>query len=143
MMVFSTFGPNSRTTEGMVGSWFTSVVLLGLAGLYHRTSPERLDQWAGYALIALIGAALCCAMNYVTQDPSAGGQAFLAFPVLWGGVNLRRAAVAVVTAGAVVGDATVLFHLEPVGDAISDLSFVGAVLTLMAVMLVRSGETQD
>ena len=143
LLVFSTFGPNAATRLSVVGSWVTAVLLMGLAGVYRRTTPERLDRLGGYALIALIGAALCCGMNYVTRDPSAGAQAFLAFPVLWAGVNLRRHAVAVVTAGAVAGDAVVLFHLEPVGNAVSDLSFFGAVLTVTAAMLVRSGETQD
>ena len=36
-----------------------------------------------------------------------------------------------------------LFHLEPIGNAVTDLSFFGAVLAVMAVMLTRSGETQD
>jgi diguanylate cyclase (GGDEF)-like protein len=143
MAAFSTFGPNSATTSGMVGSWLTALVLLGLAGVYRRARPVRLDRLGGYALIALIGVVLCCGMNFVTQDPSAGAQAFLAFPVLWAGVNLRRAAVAVVTIVAVCGDGVVLFHLEPAGNAVSDLSFFGAVLVVMAVMLVRSGETQD
>jgi diguanylate cyclase (GGDEF)-like protein len=143
MVIFSTFGPNSATTRGMVGSWISSALLWGLAGLFHRTPPERLDRRGGYALISLVGVALCCAMNYVTQDFSAGAQAFLAFPVLWAGVNLRRGAVTVVTVVAIAGDAIVLFQLEPVGDAVSDLSFFGAVLAVMAVMLVRSGETQE
>jgi diguanylate cyclase (GGDEF)-like protein len=143
MAVFSTFGPNSETTSGRVGSWLTALVLLVLAGGYRRARPERVDRLGGYALIALIGVVLCCAMNYVTRDPSAGAQGFLAFPVLWAGVNLRRTAVAVVTVVAVGGDGGVLFHLEPVGNAVSDLSFFGAVLIVMAGMLVRSGETQD
>jgi diguanylate cyclase (GGDEF)-like protein len=79
----------------------------------------------------------------VTSDPSAGAQAFLAFPVLWAGVHLRRGAVTLVTALAVGGDGIVLFHLEPVSNAVTDLSFFGAVLAVMAVMLVRAGETQD
>jgi diguanylate cyclase (GGDEF)-like protein len=82
-------------------------------------------------------------MNDITSDPSAGAQAFLAFPVLWAGVNLRRGAVAVVTLIAIAGDGAVLFRLEPVGNAVTDLSFFGAVLAVMAVMLVRSGETQE
>jgi diguanylate cyclase (GGDEF)-like protein len=143
MLVFSLFGPNAVSTAGIIASWATAVVLVGLAVAYRVTPPERIDQRGGYVLIALLGAALCCGMNWITEDPSAGGQAFLAFPVLWAGVHLRKAAVRVVTVGALAGDAVVLFHLEPVGNAISDLSFFGAVLAVMAVMLTRSGETQD
>jgi diguanylate cyclase (GGDEF)-like protein len=142
MLGFSTFGPNAVSTEGVIGSWITAALLAGLSAAYHWGDPVRLDRWGGYLLVALIGVALCCGMNYVTSDPSAGAQAFLAFPVLWAGVNLRRGAVAVVTVVAVAGDAVVLFHLEPFGNAVSDLSFFGTVLAVMASMLVRSGETQ-
>ncbi|MFQ1003193.1 GGDEF domain-containing protein [Modestobacter sp. SSW1-42] len=143
MLVFSLFGPNATTTAGIVASWVTAVLLTGLAVTYRFATPEEIDRRGGYLLIALIGVVLCCGMNWITSDPSAGGQAFLAFPVLWAGVHLRRAAVRVVTVAALVGDAVVLFHLEPVGHAVSDLSFFGAVLIVMAQMLVRSGETQD
>ncbi|NEK96409.1 GGDEF domain-containing protein [Modestobacter muralis] len=143
MLVFSLFGPNAVSTAGIIASWLTAAVLVGLALTYHLTSPERIDRRGGYVFIALIGVVLCCGMNWITNDPSAGGQAFLAFPVLWAGVHLRRAAVQVVTVAALAGDAVVLFHLEPVGYAVSDLSFFGAVLAVMALMLTRSGETQD
>ncbi len=143
MLVFSLFGPNAATPAGVVASWVTAAVLVGLALLYRAAPPELIDARGGYVLIAVIGTALCCAMNWITQDPSAGGQAFLAFPVLWAGVNLRRGAVALVTVVAVAGDAVVLFRLQPVGNAVSDLSFFGAVLVVMAIMLVRAGETTD
>jgi diguanylate cyclase (GGDEF)-like protein len=143
MLVFSLFGPNAVTPTGMTASWVSAVLLTVLAGVYRWTAPERLDRRGGYVLIALVGVLLCCGMNYITSDPSAGAQAFLAFPVLWAGVHLRRSAVALVTVVAIAGDAVVLFHLEAWANAVSDLSFFGAVLAVMAVMLVRSGETQD
>jgi diguanylate cyclase (GGDEF)-like protein len=142
MLVFSLFGPNAVTTTGVVASWLSSVVLACLAVVYYLAQPARIDRHGGYVLIALLGVVLCCGMNWITEDPSAGAQAFLAFPVLWAGVNLRRSAVGLVAVTAIAGDAVVLFHLEPVGNAVSDLSFFGAVLAVMAVMLVRSGETQ-
>jgi len=143
MLVFSLFGPNAVTTTGMVASWVSAVLLAGIAVAYSVAAPERIDARGGYVFIALVGVVLCCGMNWITNDASAGAQAFLAFPVLWAGVNLRRSAVALVTVAAIAGDAVVLFHLEPVGHAVSDLSFFGAVLAVMAVMLVRSAETQD
>jgi diguanylate cyclase (GGDEF)-like protein len=143
LMVFSLFGPNAVSTVGTVASWLSSAFLVVLAGVYHVSTPEQIDRRGGYLLVALIGVLLCCGMNWITLDPSAGAQAFLAFPVLWAGVNLRRSAVEVVTLFAIGGDAVVLFHLEPVGNAVSDLSFFGAVLAVMAIMLVRSGETQE
>jgi diguanylate cyclase (GGDEF)-like protein len=142
LVVFSLFGPNAASTAGMVSSWVTSVLLALLAVVYRTTPAERLDRGGGYLLIALLGVVLCCGMNWITQDPSAGAQAFLAFPVLWAGVNLHRDAVALVTTVALGLDAAVLFRLEPAGDAVSDLSFFGAVLVAMAAMLVRAGDQQ-
>ena len=143
MLVFSFFGPNTVRAEGVVGSWLTAAVLVCLAVSFRVADPARIDRLGGFVFTALVGVALCCGMNWLTRDPSAGAQAFLAFPVLWAGVALHRSAVALVALAAITGDAVVLFHLEPVGNAVSDLSFFGAVLVLMAIMLVRSGETQD
>src|SRR3954454_2602010 len=143
MVVFSLFGPNAESTLGMVSSWATSVLLALLAVVYRTTPADRLDRRGGYLLIAVLGVVLCCGMNWITRDPSAGAQAFLAFPVLWAGVNLHRHAVAVVTAVALGLDGVVLFRLEPAGDAVSDLSFFGAVMVAMAAMLVRAGDRQE
>jgi diguanylate cyclase (GGDEF)-like protein len=143
LLVFSFFGPNAVSSTGITASWVSAVVLVALAVAFQLTPPERIDRRGGYVLIAVIGVLICCGMNFLTSDPSAGAQAFLAFPVLWAGVNLRRDAVTVVTVVAISGDALVLFHLEPFGHALTDLSFFGAVLAVMALMLVRSGETQE
>jgi len=143
LLVFSLFGPNAVTTAGVIASWATAALLTVLAVVYRLADPAQIDARGGYVVVTLLGVVLCCGMNWITNDPSAGAQAFLAFPVLWAGVNLRRTSVGVVTAAAIAGDALVLFHLEPVGHAVSDLSFFGSVLAVMAIMLVRSGETQD
>jgi diguanylate cyclase (GGDEF)-like protein len=143
LLVFSLFGPNAETRTSTIASWVSAVLLVALAAVYHLSTPAMIDRRGGYVVIAVIGVALCCAMNWITRDVSAGAQAFLAFPVLWAGVNLRRSAVALVTVLAIAGDAVVLFRLEPVANAVSDLSFFGAVLAVMAVMLVRYGQTQD
>ncbi|WP_261326742.1 GGDEF domain-containing protein [Modestobacter marinus] len=143
LVVFSLFGPNAASTAGRVSSWASSA-LLGLLAIVYRTTPaERLDRRGGYVLIAVLGVVLCCGMNWITRDPSAGAQAFLAFPVLWAGVNLHRHAVALVTTVALGLDGVVLFHLESAGAAISDLSFFGAVIVAMAAMLVRAGDRQE
>lgn len=143
LVVFSLFGPNAQSSGGVIGSYITSGLLLCVAAGYSVASPERLDRYGGYLFIALLGVAICCLMNWVTRDSSAGAQGFLSFPVLWAGVHLRRAAVALVTGVAVVADGIVLVHLEPLGNAVSDLSLFGAVLAVMSVMLVRAGDSQE
>jgi len=143
LMVFSLFGPNAVSTAAIVASWTIAALLSVLAVVYRLADQTRIDARGGFVLVTMLGVVLCCGMNWITNDPSAGAQAFLAFPVLWAGVNLRRTSVGVVTAAAIAGDALVLFHLEPVANAVTDLSFFGAVLAVMAYMLTRSGETQD
>ncbi len=142
LLVFSLFGPNAVTTGGVVASWLCAALLAVLALVYRLTDPVRIDARGGFVLTAVLGVLLTCGMNWLTRDPSAAGQAFLAFPVLWAGVHLRRDAVWLVTAVAIGGDAVVLFQLQPAGHAISDLSFFGAVLVVMATMLARAGDTQ-
>ena len=94
LLVFSLFGPNAVSPTGITASWVSAGLLVALAVAFQLTPPQRIDSRGGYVLIALIGVTLCCGMNWITSDPSAGAQAFLAFPVLWAGVHLRRGAVA-------------------------------------------------
>src|SRR3712207_3408250 len=86
---------------------------------------------------------MTCVLNVLTDDPSAGAQAFLAFPVLWAASHLRWAAVALVTAAAVVGDGLTQLVLQPLEPAMHDLVVVGTVLVVTAVILVRTASMQD
>ena len=143
LVVFTLFGPTSVNSTAVTASWLVAVGLLALAGGYWATPADVLDRRGGFVLIAIIGVALVCGMNVLTRDHSAAAQAFLSFPVLWAAVNLRRAAVTLVTLVAVGLDAAVLLHLEDLDSAITDITFFGAVLVVIAVMLVRAGEQQE
>lgn len=124
-------------------SW-TVVAAVAAASAACRLAPAALlDRWGFYTLVALAGIGLLCALNLLTHDASAAAQAFLAFPVLWAASHLRPPAVVGVTAAAALSDAATLFPLLPLDVAATDLVFFGAVLVVMASMLVRAGRVQD
>ena len=143
LIVFTWFGPTSVSGTAVTASWVVAVMLAGLAVVYWVSPPAVLDRRGGFVLIAVIGVLVVCGMNWITGDTSAAAQAFIAFPVLWAAVHLRRPAVAAVTVLALAVDSAVMFHLEEVVAAITDITFFGSVMVVIAVMLVRAGEQQE
>ncbi|GAB3196622.1 hypothetical protein GCM10027261_19780 [Geodermatophilus arenarius] len=137
------FGANAASPLTLAACWIVVAVLVASAVACRRLAPERLDRSGVFPLLAVTGVLLVAGLNLVTEDPSAGAQAFLAFPVLWAAAHLRRAAVTLVTALAVAANATVLLHLVPVENAVSDALLLGTVLAVVAVMLERAGAVQE
>ena len=123
--------------------WLGVAGLVAAAGACTFVPPQRLDRLGVVALIAVGGIALICALNLLTADTSAAAQAFFAFPVLWAASHLRAPGVVLVTAMALTADALTLFALMPPAAAVTDFVFFGAVLAVMAVMLVRANSTQE
>jgi diguanylate cyclase (GGDEF)-like protein len=130
-------------TGAFMAGWSAVAVLAAVAVCCLVVDPHRLDRMGALAMVAAGGVVLVCTLNLLTQDTSAGAQAFLAFPVLWAASHLRRGAVVLVTGMAVAADCLTLFHLLPAPDAATDVVFFGAVLIVMAVMLVRAHSTQE
>jgi diguanylate cyclase (GGDEF)-like protein len=126
-----------------VGSWAAVLVLLGAAAVCRYVSAETLDRVGFCVGLALGGVLLATTLNSLTGDASITGQSFLAFPVLWAASHLRRGAVVLATSIAVVADALSLYLLLPAEAATTSLLFFGAVLVVMAVMLVRGNERQE
>jgi diguanylate cyclase (GGDEF)-like protein len=126
-----------------VGSWAAVLVLLGAAAVCRYVSAETLDRIGFCVGLALGGVLLATTLNSLTGDSSITGQSFLAFPVLWAASHLRRGAVVLATSIAVVADALSLYLLLPAEEATTSLLFFGAVLVVMAVMLVRGNERQE
>jgi diguanylate cyclase (GGDEF)-like protein len=131
------------SSAAYVAGWLTVVALVGAATVHLVVDAELLDRCFSGAAIAVGGVLTASALNVLTVDSSAAAQAFLAFPVLWAGAHLRRAAVVLVTATAVVADAVVLLRLQSLAEAAPDLVFFGAVLVVPAVMLTRANGLQD
>ena len=139
----TTFGPNSVSSTTRAASWAGVVALVAAIAVCVLVPAERLDRAGAFPLIGLAGVLLTCVLNVLTDDPSAGAQAFLAFPVLWAASHLRWAAVALVTGAAVVGNGLTQLVLQPVEPAVHDVLVLGTVLVVTAVILVRAATVQD
>jgi diguanylate cyclase (GGDEF)-like protein len=123
--------------------WTGVTVLIGGAAACTFIAADRLDRWGVGIGVAVAGVVLICALNLMTEDTSAAAQAFYAFPVLWAASHLRAGAVALVTATALITECLTLFLFLPLAPAATDAGFFGAVLVVMAVMLVRANITQE
>ncbi|MGY1667477.1 GGDEF domain-containing protein [Geodermatophilus sp. SYSU D00696] len=143
LAVVSTFGTNAATAFTVGASWAGVTLLVVLALVVGSTDAERLDRGGVLVGAGVAGALLVCGLNLLTQDSSAGAQAFLAFPVLWAASHLRRTAVALVTATAVAANAVVVPMLVSLEVGVSDVLITGVVLTVVASMLERSCAVQE
>ncbi len=143
LAVVSTFGANAASALTVGATWAGVAFLAAVAVVVRVASPDRLDRAGAFVAVGVAGALMVCGLNLLTQDSSAGAQAFLAFPVLWAASHLRRTAVVVVTATAVVANAVVVPLLVPLEVAVSDALLTGTVLTVVALMLERAGAVQE
>jgi hypothetical protein len=94
-------------------------------------------------IVAVLGAILISALNVLTEDTSAAAQVFFAFPIFWAASHLRAPGVVLVTAAVLAGHCLTLFLLLPPAAALTDTNFLGAVLVVMAVLLVRAKEERE
>lgn len=123
--------------------WLVVAALTAAAAVCMLVDARRLDRLGACAVIAVGGILMVCLLNVLTRDTTAASQAFLAFPVLWAASHLRQGAVVLVTGTAVWADCVALFLLLPPAEAGTDVVFFGAVLVVMAVMLVCANGVQD
>nr|WP_239521651.1 GGDEF domain-containing protein [Geodermatophilus sabuli] len=130
-------------TAAAVVHWSGILALLAAAAVCVRVDPRVLDRLGACAALAMGGIVLTATLNLLTADTSAAAQAFFAFPVLWVASHLRWAAVTLVTGAALAADGLTLFRYLPAAAALTDLLFFGAVLVVMAVMLVRANRVQE
>ncbi|WP_324278308.1 GGDEF domain-containing protein [Blastococcus brunescens] len=143
LTAFNTFQPLPYSAWAKVAAWSAVGLVVVIAAAVAAMSAERLDRMGVFTMIALGGVLLICGLNVLTDDPSAASQAFLAFPVLWAASHLERGAVVLVTSTAVVANGIALLLILPFDAAMTDFVFFGAVLVVMAVMLVRADTTQQ
>jgi diguanylate cyclase (GGDEF)-like protein len=139
----NTFQKASISPPAYTAGWLVALLLAGGAAACLLIDPRRLDRIAAGAVMAVVGVLLVSLLNLLAGDTTAASQAFLAFPVLWAASHLRPVAVVLVTGTAVGADCVALFLLLPPAEAATDVVFFGAVLVVMAVMLVRAHRVQD
>lgn len=139
--------PLSELAQGDDPRWplhlCTALALAATALACRRTPARSLDRYLVGLLLAMGAVGLICMLNLLTRDTSAGSQAFYALPVLWAAAHLRAPAVVLVTTAALAADCLTLFLLLPAGAAASDFVFLGAVLAVMAALLVRDIRVQE
>ena len=131
------------STAAAILSWVGVAALLAAGAVCRFRPAETLDRLGFCTGLALVGVLMASTLNFLTEDSSITGQAFLAFPVLWAASHLRRGGVTLVTTIAVVADGAGLYLMLPAEPATTDFVFFGAVLIVMSVMLDRANTTQE
>jgi UPF0716 family protein affecting phage T7 exclusion len=119
--------------------WVGVALLLACSVL----SPEVLDRLGINMLARRLRGRADLHAERAHRGPSAAAQAFLAFPIFWAASHLRAPGVVLVTAAVLAGNCLTLFLLLPPAAALTDTIFFGAVLVVMAVLLVRAKEKQE
>jgi diguanylate cyclase (GGDEF)-like protein len=124
-----------------LAGFLVPIVLLGLSLLMLRASDRWMRAlWAPFPLLGIVGIA---ALDLATNDATAGAQVFLCYPVLYAASQLKPPAAIISCLAAVVADAVVVLSLRPLTPALTDLSYVSAVLVAMGALLIRAGQRQD
>jgi diguanylate cyclase (GGDEF)-like protein len=116
-------------------------VLVLLSLLFQRAN----QSWPvlTWSLPAVVGVMAVVTLDLATNDASAAGQVFLCLPVLYAAAQLRWLGAAIATVAAVVGDALVVFSIEPLARAVPDFGYVAATCVTMALVLVRARNRQE
>jgi diguanylate cyclase (GGDEF)-like protein len=107
-----------------------------------RRGDERIVQWLWLPL-PFAGIAAIVALDLVTHDPSAGGQVFFCYPVLYAASLLRARVAYACLAVSVVAEAVVTLTLEPLHAALTDLGYVGATLATVTLLVVHATDRQQ
>lgn len=141
--LFTAFGPEAVTEASRSVAWTSVAGLAVVIVPFATVSPERLDRIGAFLSLGVVGLVLLCVLSIQAGISSTGGQAFLAFAVLFGGFQLRPAGAVILTAVAVMADGVLLIALQPLESAITDLVFFGSMLMIMCFLLVRTGNAQE
>lgn len=140
-LLFAIIVPPPGGTMTRFISFLVPVVLIALSVLLHL-SPARRLMWV-WAPAPFIGIITVAGMDLATSDASAAGQVFLCYPVMYAASQLKPPAAIAAAAAGILADAIVVFSLEPLTPALTDLGYVSAALIAMTGLLVRAGRRQD
>jgi diguanylate cyclase (GGDEF)-like protein len=111
-----------------------------LSWLARYVGPTHTVTWAMAPLVAV---AAIAAIDFLTSDASVSAQVFFFFPTLYGTSQLRPAGAIVTTAGAALGEITVVASMAPAREAITDIGYVVTALVTTAALLIRAGQRQE
>jgi diguanylate cyclase (GGDEF)-like protein len=118
-------------------------VLIVLSLLLLRTGSSERRLLALWAPAPIVGILAIAGMDLATKDSSAAGQVFLCYPVIYAASQLKAPAAITACLAALAADAAVVFRLEALTPAFTDLCYVSAALLSMTALLIRAGKRQD
>jgi diguanylate cyclase (GGDEF)-like protein len=140
-LFFAVVQPPSTDVTGRLAALLVPAALLGASFVFRRATPS--SPRFVWVLPPLLGVAAVVALDLMTADASAAGQVFLCLPVLYAAAQLRWLGALLASLAAVVGDAVVVFGIEPFAQAGADFGYVSATCLTMAFVLVRARNHQE
>ena len=99
-------------------------------------------QWL-WVPMPFAGIVVIAALDLVTDDPSAGGQVFFCYPVLYAASLLAARVAYACLAVSIAAEAVVTLALQPLHPALTDLGYVGATLATVTLLVVRATDRQQ
>jgi diguanylate cyclase (GGDEF)-like protein len=142
-LLFALIVPPPGGPAARVVTLVLPVVLIVLALLLLKTRSSERRLLALWAPAPVLGILAIAGMDLATADASAAGQVFLCYPVIYAASQLKAPAAIGAALAAVAADATVVFALEPLTPAVTDLCYVTSALLAMTALLIRAGQRQD
>jgi diguanylate cyclase (GGDEF)-like protein len=134
------------TPAATAGPAVTVPVLGGLlvfAALPHVIGSSRLTRWHVWPALPVVGVVTIGGLVLLYPDAENVAHPLLALPVLFAASQLRAPVSAAVTGTAIVVDGAFLLRTEERAEALTDLLFIGVVLVVMTVLLIRAVDGQE
>src|SRR3954452_25560747 len=123
-------------------TFVTLTFLLSGAGAACRWRPGRVPP-ISWVLAPFLGLGLITALNLCTQDASTGAQLFYLWPVLYAANFLSRQVISLTLVAVSAADATGVFPMLDLGNALSDWSSLTIAMTLTAVIVASLRSRND
>ena len=143
LAVYLLVEPTPSSTAGPAVAWPLLVGLLVFAALPHVVAHTRLTRWNVWPALPAVGVAAIGTLVLLYPDAENVAHPLLALPVLYAASQLRAPVSAVVTVMAIAVDGAFLLRTEDRAEALTDLLFIGVVLVVMTVLLVRAVDGQE
>jgi len=138
---FAFASPPSTGLGARVLAFAVPALLVGAVVALHR-GHDRIVRWL-WVPIPFAGILAIAALDLVTDDPSAAGQVFLCYPVLYEASLLQARVAYVCLAAALAADAWVTLTMLPLHAGLTDLGYVGCTLATVTLLVVRATDRQQ
>jgi diguanylate cyclase (GGDEF)-like protein len=130
-----------RPPAALFGITVTCLVL-GLGGIACRWLPHHVPRYF-WVVAPFFSTAVIAGLNLITQDASTGAQLFYLWPVLYAANFLSRQVISLTLVAVSAADATGVFPMLDLGNALSDWSSLTIAMTLTAVIVASLRSRND